>query len=166
MEWSMPLVDRQALLEADIRRALGRRHKRCAQHGDSRVVCMNCARVYCPPCDKTCPRCHATPEVIVKNTVTRRIKTYVPPPLPNEPRLRDVQTACLPYQIMAIERHSESGEWMATFPFKVNGYMTASDLAEQVYRAIRDTAVPTSYGSGRLFKPDRWFVSFKLKEVA
>jgi hypothetical protein len=166
----MPITDKQALLEADIRRALGRKHKRCRHHGDSRVVCLHCARVYCPPCEKVCPRCKAAPpqqQVVFagRRSGKKSAAIYIPPPLPNEPRLRAVQTACLTFQILAIERHPESGEWMAVFPFKVGGYVQASDLGEQVYRSIRDHAVATPYGSGRLFKPDRWFVSFKLREV-
>lgn len=165
-------VNRQSLIEADIARALRRRHKRCKAHGNSQVVCLSCARIFCPVCLTNCPRCKiAAPEgqrpveTQIRIIMPKR-RIYEPPPLPNEPRLAEVQQALLPFQVIGIERHTDSGEWMAVFPYRVNSYNTAADLAEQVYRQIKDSAIATSYGSGRLFKPDRWFVSFKLKEIA
>jgi hypothetical protein len=165
-------VNRQSLIDADIQRALRRKHKKCKQHGDSQIVCLSCARIFCPVCVSNCPRCNVPaaagqrPTETTVRVIMPKTKQYEPPPLPNEPRLRDVQKALLPFQIIGIERHADSGEWMALFPYRVSGYNTAADLAEQVLRQIKDIAVSTPYGSGRLFKPDRWFVSFKLKEVA
>lgn len=167
----MAVKNRQSLLDADIARALTRKHKRCKEHGDVQVVCLACARVFCPRCSATCPRCLtvATVQQQEQKTQTKtriiisKAPVYAPPPLPTEPRLREIQLALQPFQVRGIERHTDSGEWMAVFPYRVNGYNTASDLADQVYRLIKDRAVPTSYGSGRLFKPDRWFVSFRVR---
>lgn len=167
----MAVKDRQSLIEADIARALTRKHKRCKEHGDVQVVCLACARVFCPRCAPNCPRCHTPADVQEQKTKTKtriiisKKPVYEPPPLPTEPRLREIQLALQPFQVRGVERHVDSGEWMAVFPYRVNGYATASDLADQVYRLIKDRATPTSYGSGRLFKPDRWFVSFKVRQA-
>lgn len=161
-------INRQSLIEADIQRALTRKHKKCKTHGDSQVVCLACARVHCPICTNTCPRCGVATSEGQRPTKVRvvlhRPKNYVPPPLPTEPRLRDVQLALQPFHVIGVERHPDSGEWMAVFPFKLHGYHNAAELSEQVLRQIKEHAVSTPYGSGRLFKPDRWFVSFKLRE--
>lgn len=162
------VMNRQSLVEADIARALTRKHKKCKQHGDSQIVCLACARVYCPICSNTCPRCqtpHSEGQRPTKvRVVLQRPKHYVPPPLPTEPRLRDVQLALQPFNVLGIERHPDSGGWMAVFPFKMHGYHTADELGQQVLKQIKEHATSTSYGSGRLFKPDRWFVSFRLRE--
>lgn len=164
------MIKRTTLVAADIARALTRKHKKCKTHGDAQIVCLACARVHCPICSATCPRCgtashdgqHREPQKM--RVVMVRQKQYAPPPLPTEPRLRDVQLALQPFQVLGIERHTDSGEWMAIFPFKLHGYHNAAELAEQVLKQIKEHAVGTPYGSGRLFKPDRWFVSFKLRE--
>jgi hypothetical protein len=74
--------------------------------------------------------------------------------------LQRVHELLLPMRLKTIARHPDSGGWMAVFPYRLHGYHTAADLADRVYRVLRDVAVPTPFGSGRLFKPDRWFVSF------
>ena len=162
------MKNRASLIEADIKRALTRKHKKCPTHGNTRVVCQSCARVYCMRCTRFCPRCNAPVTEAPGRREIRVIKqpAYHPPLPPTEPRLRAVQQMLLTFQISGIERHADSGEWMAVFPYRINGYQTAADLAEQVLRHAKDVIEGTPYGSGRLFKPDRWFVSFKLKEVS
>lgn len=86
-----------------------------------------------------------------------------PTPPPDEPRLQQIHALLTPLGLTAIERHGDSGAWMAVFPFKLTGYDSSEQLGTAVYALVRDWAAPTPFGAGRLFKPDRWFVSFSLR---
>ena len=71
----MPVKDRRSLVEADIARALTRKHKRCKDHGDVQVVCLACARVFCPQCSVNCPRCMTPADIPEQKTKTKGTKS-------------------------------------------------------------------------------------------
>lgn len=162
---------RLSLLQADLARAHNRKHRPCRLHGPTRIVCNGCARIFCPSCEPACPRCHvmaprARPGRPVGSFSLKRRSDALPapaPPQPLEPRLRAIHASLLPLQLSALERHMDSGHWMAVIPYQLQGFDTSEQLGNHVYALIRDWAVPTPFGAGRLFKPDRWFVSFQLK---
>lgn len=169
-------TDRARLLAHAIANAEARRHKRCPTHGPSAVVCQGCARVFCPACEQErCPRCKAPRDVRVVHAPTPQRKRGRPKGSTNAPRPVLIQAsyprdwprgliqALRRYTPLAISPHAESGGWQIEVPYRLDGYATASDLADELLPAIKEWAAPTPFGAGRLFRPDRWFVSFQLR---
>lgn len=79
------------------------------------------------------------------------------------PQLQAVLDSLEDYHVLALEQHEDSGGFMLTFPMGEHGTATSEALATMVYKSAEDWVKPTAFGSGRLFRPDRYYVTFHLR---
>ena len=154
----------ERLKGAHLKRAKQRQHRPCKKHGRIRQVCPKCVQMFCPRCKDHDCKAKSVPQPAAAPTLSkfRRRKSDVSAPsLPDE-ALRPIWDRLHPMGAILIEKHVDSGEWMAVFPYQMDGYNNSTALGDAVYAKCKDVLLPTPYRSGRLNKPDRWFVSFSI----
>lgn len=180
-----PILDQ--LRNARIRNAAKRRsHRPCKTHQLPRVVCPVCSRMLCLYCHQECPHCRTnlfTLASLVPVPTPLPVAKPIPPtikPLPKarlqgvvlpdspHPVLRAMVPLLRPIGLRALLPHPDSRGFMAVYPFRCSECESASELAELMWRVLRDAHIPvepTPFGSGRLFHPDRRFVTFDLRRI-
>jgi hypothetical protein len=169
----MSELSRDRMRALDVARARTRQHRRCASCHGSRVVCNTCARIYCEACTPRCPRCgeaQPAPPLAPRELYSpallrrpRRPRTLPPLPLPSDLRLQEVLRLCEDLKPAGIEPHPDSGGWQLVLPVGAGGFDSAAQAAHAVYTRAEDWIQPTSFGSGRLFQPDRWYITMHIR---
>ena len=141
----------------DLARARRRKHRLCGVHHKPKVLCEECARVYCPRCGTHV--CAARTEPI-KAVAPKVVNGYRPTAV-FRPLWRLVQ----PLGALRIEPHEDSGGHMLIFPPQSLGVMSAGELADKIWAKpeVSALAQPTAFRAGR--GKGTWWVSFQLKET-
>lgn len=172
---ALPERRRQELLPYEIARARKQRRRPCKEHGAVVIICLACVKRYCPYCHERCPACQEPPrkrqvQALSKEWTSTIEREFGPaqkkrevPKSYRDPRLAHVYEALQPMGIIAIEPHVDSGHWQAIFPMEIANVQSSEDLMTLVARQIVQWALPTPFGAGRMFKPDRRYATFQLK---
>jgi hypothetical protein len=157
---------------AHLQRAAKRRHHRCKLHGKPNVLCLHCGRTTCPWCLPACRWCGQTillPEIAPRSNFTANGTITQKPAVDMNnlpPHIAELYTTFLkPRGALRIELHPDSGGWLAIFPYQLPPYVSAGSLLDALTLDAPAGWAPTSFGAGRRFAPDDWFVSFHY-EVA
>lgn len=156
---------RKTLLAADIARARARRHKACPSHGRTKVVCNGCARVYCPRCMPECPTCERPfKKGAPKLNGTKRQAPAVLSWNAEAPEIAPIWPAMKAIGAVRVDTHADSGGYLAVFPFPMTGVDRAADISQRFFTAV-PSAQKTSFGAGRMVRPDHWYVTFTLADT-
>jgi len=170
---------RQELLPYELLKARHQQRRPCREHGAVVILCMTCAKRYCPYCGERCPKCKAPPrprqvQALSSTWQQRQLRKIdrefgeaplarVVPKQYRDPRLKQIFAALQPMGVLEIEPHTDSGHWMAVFPMEIASVQNSEDLATLVERLTTQWALPTPFGAGRMFRPDRRFATFQLR---
>jgi hypothetical protein len=141
--------------EHHIKRAAKRRHRPCPKHGPMRVVCSECAKVYCP-------KCRDHPCLFVGTTAKpkRTRDTYIP-----TKELKPVWSLFESLEPIGIESHGDADAWKILFKPNTLNTQDAADLADKLWNRddFQALATSTPFRAGRGNNPPHWWVSFMLK---